>query len=71
MQVSFSSRFILQILYMLMSKLKNYLRDYPTWKKNVGLNILKKGLATPFINVSFAGLLWGYNDELPCDKLPR
>ena len=56
---------------MLMSKLKNYLRDYPTWKKNVGLNILKKGLATPFINVSFAGLLWGYNDELPCDKLPR
>jgi len=47
------------------------IRDYPTWKKNVGLNILKKGLATPFINVSFAGLLWGYNDELPCDKLPR
>ena len=24
------------------------------------------GLGTPFINVSFSGLLWGYNDELPC-----
>merc|ERR1711970_474918 len=26
---------------------------------------------TPFINVSFSGLLWGYHDELPCFKLPR
>jgi len=28
--------------------------------------ILKNGRATPFINVSFSGLLWGYDDELPC-----
>ena len=24
------------------------------------------GLNQPFINISFSGLLWGYNDELPC-----
>ena len=28
------------------------------------------GLGTPFINVSFTGLLWGYEDELYCLKLP-
>lgn len=28
--------------------------------------ILTTGLGKPFINVSFSGLLWGYNDELPC-----
>ena len=29
------------------------------------------GLGTPFINVSFAGLMWGYQDELPCIKMAR
>ena len=33
--------------------------------------ILNVGRATPFINVSFSGLLWGYKDELPCNNLPR
>ena len=28
--------------------------------------IKRTGLGTPFINVSFSGLLWGYKDELPC-----
>lgn len=28
------------------------------------------GLNTPFINVSFTGLLWGYHDEMPCIKTP-
>ena len=27
------------------------------------------GLPGPFINVTFSGLLWGYEDELPCLKL--
>jgi len=31
--------------------------------------ILKEGKATPFINVSFSGLLWGYEDSLPCMKM--
>ena len=30
--------------------------------------ILTTGLGKPFINVSASGLLWGYNDELPCFK---
>jgi len=29
------------------------------------------GLAKPFINVTLAGLLWGYHDELPCFKETR
>ena len=29
------------------------------------------GLGTPFINVSFTGFLWGYNDELPCISMSR
>ena len=33
--------------------------------------ILENGLATPFVTVSFSGLLWGYEDELPCLKLDR
>jgi len=37
--------------------------------KGIGMNVLKKGLATPFINVSFSGLLWGYQDDLPCNSL--
>jgi hypothetical protein len=32
--------------------------------------ILKEGRGTPFINVSFSGLLWGYEDSLPCLKMP-
>lgn len=33
---------------------------------------LKNGHGHPFINVSFSGLLWGYDqDELPCYNLPR
>ena len=31
--------------------------------------VLKNGLGTPFINVSFSGLLWGYEDELYCLEL--
>lgn len=33
--------------------------------------ITQVGRGTPFINVSFSGLLWGYNDELPCNSLTR
>ena len=29
------------------------------------------GLAKPFINISFSGLLWGYHDELPCSQISR
>ena len=28
--------------------------------------VLDDGLGTPFINVSFSGLLWGYEDDLYC-----
>merc|ERR1711892_490403 len=35
------------------------------WSKNTMAGVIKKtGLGTPFINVSFSGLLWGYHDEL-------
>lgn len=30
--------------------------------------VLNNGLGVPFIDVSFSGLLWGYEDELPCLK---
>ncbi len=33
--------------------------------------ITNNGRGTPFINVTFSGLLWGYEDELPCLKLDR
>ena len=33
--------------------------------------VLQVGRGTPFINVSFSGLLWGYKDELPCHSLAR
>jgi len=47
------------------------IRDYSGWKKGVGASLITKtGLGTPFINVSFSGLLWGYNDELPCNSHP-
>ena len=42
------------------------------WGKGTAANVVKNtGLGTPFINVSFSGLLWGYNDELPCMNLAR
>jgi len=38
--------------------------------KPIGKNmIMAQGRGTPFINVSFSGLLWGYEDEMPCMKL--
>jgi len=43
------------------------IRDMSGFTKSIGVNVVTKtGLGTPFINVSFSGLLWGYNDELPC-----
>ena len=43
------------------------IRDNQKFSKGLkAAAILKTGLGTPFINVSFSGLLWGYNDELPC-----
>merc|ERR1719228_2587423 len=48
------------------------IRDYGGFKKGAGATLVKnRGLGTPFINVSFSGLLWGYNDELPCNSHPR
>jgi len=50
------------------------IRDMSSFSKSIGVNVVTKtGLGTPFINVSFSGLLWGYNDELPCreDPLPE
>jgi hypothetical protein len=42
------------------------------WVKQIHLDFYQKtGLGTPFINVSLSGLLWGYNDELPCMKLKK
>ena len=47
-------------------------RDYSGFTKSIGVNtITQVGRGTPFINVSFSGLLWGYNDELPCNSLTR
>jgi len=43
-----------------------------SWGKGTAADVVKNtGLGTPFINVSFTGLLWGYNDELPCMSLAR
>ena len=47
------------------------IRNYSGFMKTAGINVLKKGLATPFINITFSGLLWGYEDELPCGSLAR
>ena len=45
---------------------KRSIRDMG-WTKTAGARVVQTtGLGTPFINVSFSGLLWGYNDELPC-----
>lgn len=39
---------------------------------SIGLSIVTStGRGTPFVNVSFDGLLWGYDDELPCLKLDK
>jgi len=55
--------------------------NIPLW---TGLHQLKKsgadgladylagqGLGTPFVDVTFDGLLWGYKDELPCAKMDK
>lgn len=43
------------------------IRDYNWMKKSFAVPIVKNaGLGTPFINVTFSGLLWGYEDGLPC-----
>ena len=47
------------------------IRDYTGIMKSAGINVLSQGLATPFINISFSGLLWGYEDELPCSSMAR
>merc|ERR1719348_350548 len=40
--------------------------------RNVGKTLLAStGLGTPFINITFTGLLWGYEDALPCALLDR
>jgi len=42
------------------------------WKKEVGEELMRNlGRGELFVNVSFTGLLWGYNDELPCNSLDR
>jgi len=46
------------------------IRNYGWIKKSIGKGlIMAQGRGTPFINVSFSGLLWGYEDEMPCMKL--
>lgn len=50
----------------------NKIRDEAGWKKEIAENILMKtGRGTPFVNVSFTGLLWGYYDDMPCVNLER
>lgn len=52
----------------LITALSDY-KDKFGYFKNAAVDlILKDGLGTPFINVSFTGLLWGYEDSLPCLK---
>jgi len=47
------------------------IRGDTPFAKSVKLGLMTKaGFGTPFINVSFSGLLWGYEDDLPCLKLP-
>lgn len=48
------------------------IRDMSWLTKPIGKNlILAQGRGTPFINISFSGLLWGYEDEMPCMKLTK
>jgi len=43
------------------------IRDKSWIAKKMGQELItQKGLGTPFVNVSFSGLLWGYPDDLPC-----
>ena len=42
----------------------------PGFKRNTVISYIRgTGLATPFIDVTLSGLLWGYEDELPCLKM--
>jgi len=47
------------------------IRDNYYTKTTAAKVILDTGLGKPFINVSVSGLLWGYEDDLPCLNLPR
>eukprot|EP00095_Tigriopus_kingsejongensis_P003740 maker-scaffold1209_size55568-snap-gene-0.8 protein:Tk03740 transcript:maker-scaffold1209_size55568-snap-gene-0.8-mRNA-1 annotation:"scavenger receptor class b member 1-like" len=50
----------------------NGLRSKTGIAKSIGEGLVtSNGLGTPFINITFGGLLWGYQDELPCLKLDR
>ncbi len=50
----------------------NKARSKSGFAKNIAIDIIKNnGLGKPFINVSFSGLLWGYEDELPCLSLSK
>lgn len=43
-----------------------------SFAKNTALGIVRdNGLNKPFIEVTFSGLLWGYEDELPCLKMDQ
>lgn len=46
-------------------------RDKSGFAKQIMANlVLQTGRGTPFIDISFTGLLWGYEDKLPCVKIP-
>ena len=48
----------------------NSLRGKSDFAKDLGRPlIVGTGRGAPFISVSFSGLLWGYEDDLPCLKL--
>ncbi len=50
----------------------NGLKGQSQFAKDVGRSlIVENGLGLPFINVTFDGLLWGYEDDLPCLRLDR
>jgi len=48
------------------------IRDGSVVVKSIGETLmLNTGLGTPFINITFTGLLWGYDDDLPCNGQRR
>ena len=50
----------------------NAIRSESGVAKNIGRDMVTgNGRGTPFIEVTFDGLLWGYEDELPCLKMDR
>lgn len=50
----------------------SFIKDYGSWKKATVADIMiGAGRGTAFVNVSFSGLLWGYEDALPCEKIER